>query len=93
MIHADAFCAPASIHTARAAIDAQGKVVAYEFKSKGFSRVDVNTNGSKLFDTLAMRLIDLHPHNFLADGTRIVAILDFDSLRYVERMRALATPA
>ena len=44
---------PASIHRARAAIDAQGNVTAYEFTSKGFSRVDVNTNGSKLFDTLA----------------------------------------
>jgi nicotinate dehydrogenase subunit B len=44
---------PASIHTARAGLDAQGNVVAYEFVSKGFSRVDVNTNGSKLFDTLA----------------------------------------
>ena len=44
---------PASIHMARAALDAQGNVIAYEFKSKAFSRVDVNTNGSKLFDTLA----------------------------------------
>jgi nicotinate dehydrogenase subunit B len=44
---------PASVHRARAAIDAQGNVVAYEFMSKGFSRVDVNTNGSKLLDTLA----------------------------------------
>ena len=44
---------PASIHRARAAIDAQGNVTAYEFMSKGFSRVDVNTNGSKLLDTLA----------------------------------------
>jgi len=44
---------PASIHIARAAIDAAGTVVAYEFTSKGFSRVDVNTNGSKPFDTLA----------------------------------------
>jgi CO/xanthine dehydrogenase Mo-binding subunit len=44
---------PASIHHARAAIDANGNVIAYEFKSKGFSRVDVNTNGSKPFDTLA----------------------------------------
>ena len=44
---------PASIHRARAAIDAQGNVIAYEFISKGFSRVDVNTNGSKPFDTLA----------------------------------------
>src|SRR5476649_1676842 len=43
---------PASIHRARAAIDAQGNVFAYDFLSKGFSRVDVDTNGSKLFDTL-----------------------------------------
>ena len=44
---------PASIHKARAAIDAQGNVIAYEFMSKGFSRIDVNTNGSQLHDTLA----------------------------------------
>jgi nicotinate dehydrogenase subunit B len=44
---------PASIHQARAAIDAQGNVVAYDFLSKGFSRIDVDTNGSKPFDTLA----------------------------------------
>ncbi|HEX4557153.1 MAG TPA: molybdopterin cofactor-binding domain-containing protein, partial [Xanthobacteraceae bacterium] len=35
---------PASIHRARAAIDASGAMVAYEFTSKGFSRVDVDTN-------------------------------------------------
>ena len=52
---------PASIHRARAALDASGNVIAYEFMSKGFSRVDVNTNGSKPFDTLAgqLRGIDL----------------------------------
>jgi nicotinate dehydrogenase subunit B len=44
---------PASIHRARAAIDAAGNMVAYEFTSKGFSRVDVDTNGSKPFDVLA----------------------------------------
>jgi nicotinate dehydrogenase subunit B len=44
---------PASIHRARAAIDAAGNVVAYEFTSKGFSRLDVQTNGSKPPDTLA----------------------------------------
>src|SRR5205823_6496884 len=44
---------PASIHRARAALDAGGNVIAYEFTSKGFSRVDVNTNGSEPFDTLA----------------------------------------
>ena len=44
---------PASVHKARAAIDAQGNIIAYEFMSKGFSRIDVNTNGSRLHDTLA----------------------------------------
>jgi CO/xanthine dehydrogenase Mo-binding subunit len=44
---------PASVHKVRAAIDASGKVTAYEFMSKAFSRVDVDTNGSKPFDVLA----------------------------------------
>jgi nicotinate dehydrogenase subunit B len=48
---------PASIHRARAAIDASGKVVAYEFASKAFSRIDVNTNESKPHDTIAGQLI------------------------------------
>ncbi len=47
---------PASIHRARAAIDASGNVIAYEFTSKGFSRIDVNTNGSQPIDTLAGQL-------------------------------------
>jgi CO/xanthine dehydrogenase Mo-binding subunit len=49
--------APASIHRARAALDASGKVVAYEFISKGYSRVDVNSNESKPRDTLAGHLL------------------------------------
>ncbi len=44
---------PASTHKARVALDALGKVTAYEFSSKGFSRVDVNTNGGKPYDTLS----------------------------------------
>jgi CO/xanthine dehydrogenase Mo-binding subunit len=48
---------PASIHRARAAIDADGRVVAYDFLSKGFSRIDVNTNGGKAHDTLAGQLL------------------------------------
>jgi nicotinate dehydrogenase subunit B len=47
---------PASIHRARAAIDASGNVVGYEFTSKGFSRIDVNTNGGAPKDTLAGQL-------------------------------------
>jgi len=50
---------PASIHRARAAIDANGKVVAYDFLSKGFSRIDVNTNGGAAHDTLAGQFLDV----------------------------------
>jgi nicotinate dehydrogenase subunit B len=50
---------PASIHHARAAIDAAGNVVAYEFTSKGFSRIDVNTNGGAPWDTLAGQFRDV----------------------------------
>ena len=50
---------PASIHKARAAIDAAGKVTAYEFTSKAFPRVDVNSNGSKPWDTLAGQMREL----------------------------------
>ena len=35
------------------AFDAAGNITAYEFTSKGFSRVDVDTNGGKPPDTLA----------------------------------------
>ena len=45
--------APASIHRARAAIDASGNVVAYEFYTKGFSRWDVQTNEARPERTLA----------------------------------------
>jgi nicotinate dehydrogenase subunit B len=44
---------PASIHKARAAIDSNGNVVAYEFLSKGFSRLDVDSGESHPKDTLA----------------------------------------
>jgi CO/xanthine dehydrogenase Mo-binding subunit len=47
---------PASIHRARAAVDTAGNVIAYEFTSKGFSRIDVNTNGGAPKDTLAGHL-------------------------------------
>jgi CO/xanthine dehydrogenase Mo-binding subunit len=50
---------PASIHTARAALDKDGNVLAWHFESKGFSRVDVNSNESAPNDTLAGQLIDV----------------------------------
>jgi CO/xanthine dehydrogenase Mo-binding subunit len=49
--------APASIHRARVALDADNNVIGYDFLSKGFSRVDVGTNGSQPKDTLAGQLL------------------------------------
>jgi nicotinate dehydrogenase subunit B len=48
---------PASVHKARAAVDAKGNVVAYEFMSKGFSRTDMNSNESSPVDNLAGHLL------------------------------------
>jgi CO/xanthine dehydrogenase Mo-binding subunit len=48
---------PASVHSARAAIDANGDVVGWDFESKGFSRLDVDSNESKPRDTLAGQLL------------------------------------
>jgi nicotinate dehydrogenase subunit B len=43
---------PACVHRARAALDASGKVVGYEFVSKGFSRINIETNESDPRDSL-----------------------------------------
>jgi nicotinate dehydrogenase subunit B len=48
---------PASIHRAKVALDASGKVIAYEFASKGFSRIDVDSNESKPWNVLAGHLL------------------------------------
>lgn len=54
---------PASIHRARAGLDAQGNVIAYHFESKGFSRLNINSNESDPSDSLAGQLMGfpLHP--------------------------------
>ena len=44
-------------------------------------------SGSDVFGVVHF---DLHPHNLLADGKEIVSIIDFDSLRFLEKMRALS---
>jgi len=44
---------PASIHRARAGLDAEGKVVGYRFDSRGFSRTDIDTNESDPAHSLA----------------------------------------
>jgi len=48
---------PASIHVARAAVSPDGNVLAWDFLSKGFSRLDVNSNESAVSDTLAGQLL------------------------------------
>ena len=50
---------PASIHRARAGLDAQGNVVAYHYESKGFSRIDIDTNESDPRYSLAGQLLGL----------------------------------
>ncbi len=45
--------APASVHRARAALDASGKVTAYEFVSRALSRANINSNESDPRDSLA----------------------------------------
>ncbi len=49
--------APASVHRGRAALDANGKIIAYEFSSKGFSRLETNSSEADSGDTLAGMLI------------------------------------
>jgi CO/xanthine dehydrogenase Mo-binding subunit len=49
--------APAYVQRARAAIDPSGMVMGYEFITKGFSVLEVNSNESKSHDTLAGQLL------------------------------------
>jgi nicotinate dehydrogenase subunit B len=50
---------PASIHRDRAALDKDGAGIGYAFESKGFSRVDIDTNESNPLYSLAGQLIGL----------------------------------
>src|SRR6266540_3120455 len=52
---------PESVHRGRAALDASGKVIGYEFISKGFSRRNIDTNESDPRDSLAGMSIGLPP--------------------------------
>jgi CO/xanthine dehydrogenase Mo-binding subunit len=52
---------PACVHRARAAINASGKVVAYEFTAKGFSRQHIATNESHPADSLIGQSMGLPP--------------------------------
>jgi hypothetical protein len=48
---------PASIHHARAALDQDAAVIGYAFESKGFSRIDIDTNESDPCASFAGQLI------------------------------------
>ena len=61
--------APASVHRARAALDASGKVVAYEFISRGFSRADISSNESDPRDSLAGMELGMPPRAGIGFGT------------------------
>jgi hypothetical protein len=50
---------PASIHRARATLDRNGSVIGYVFESKGFSRIDIDTNETNPAYSLAGQLMDL----------------------------------
>ena len=50
---------PACVHRSRAALDAQGNVLAWDFLSRGLSRVDVSFNESDPRDTLAGQSLGL----------------------------------
>jgi CO/xanthine dehydrogenase Mo-binding subunit len=49
--------APASVHRGRAALDAQGNVLAIDFSSRGFSRIETNSTEAEPGDTLAGMLL------------------------------------
>jgi Ser/Thr protein kinase RdoA (MazF antagonist) len=52
----------------------------------------VEQTPSLQYENVAKKLVhfDLHPHNILTDGETLLAIIDFDSLRALEPMRAVA---
>jgi CO/xanthine dehydrogenase Mo-binding subunit len=52
---------PASVHRARAALDASGTIIGYEFVSKGFSRLNIQPNESDPRDSLVGMSIGLPP--------------------------------
>ncbi|HMH18711.1 MAG TPA: molybdopterin cofactor-binding domain-containing protein, partial [Burkholderiales bacterium] len=52
---------PACVHRARAALDASGKVIGYEFIAKGFSRLNIQTNESDPRDSLVGMAIGMPP--------------------------------
>jgi len=71
---------PACVHRGRAALDASGKVIGYEFVSKGFSRINIATNESDPRDSLAGMELGMPPKPELGFGTPVESY-DFDHKR------------
>ncbi len=60
---------PASVHTVRAGLDKDGKVVAWHFHSKAFDRLNVSSNESDPSDTLHGQMIGVKPKAQLTYGS------------------------
>jgi CO/xanthine dehydrogenase Mo-binding subunit len=54
---------PASVHLCTAALDPSGQITGYQFESRGFSRVNVDSNESNPRDTLPGQLLGLGQHS------------------------------
>ncbi|HEY8580311.1 MAG TPA: molybdopterin cofactor-binding domain-containing protein [Beijerinckiaceae bacterium] len=59
---------PASVHTVRAGVDKDGKIVAWHFHSKSFDRLNVHSNESAPGDTLFGQMIGAAPKPQLTYG-------------------------
>ena len=73
--------APASIHMARAALDDSGEVLGYEFTSKAFSRVSIESNEADPNDSLVGMEIGLPARNGVGFGVPLEAYA-FQHKRY-----------
>ncbi len=60
---------PASVHKVRAGLDKNGKVIAWQFHSKSFDRLNVSSNESKSADNLFGQMTGAKPNPALVYGT------------------------
>ena len=72
---------PAGVFSGKAGLDANGKVVAYHFHGKGFTRQEMATNESDPKDTLAGHLIGYQPKPTIIFQTP-AEVYDFENKRH-----------
>jgi nicotinate dehydrogenase subunit B len=77
----------ACVHRARAALDASGKVIAYEFIAKGLSRVNVTINEADPRDSLAGMALGMPLKPELGLGLPAESY-EFDNKRYAQEVIA-----